>query len=106
MIRHIFLVSVCVVVDNVLKGFTDFFFVCYVFPYNDSFASVTEIYDCFHYFFFQYFLPNLGSKTGQFSKVKVSNCDESSNVCVLKRNTNATIELDFKLSKLKREKTI
>ncbi|XP_031635975.1 NPC intracellular cholesterol transporter 2 homolog a-like [Contarinia nasturtii] len=38
-----------------------------------------------------------GSELGKFSKVVVSNCDEASSVCVLKRHTNATIDLDFNL---------
>lgn len=40
----------------------------------------------------------LGSETGKFSAVKLPSCDESANACVLKRNTNATIEVDFNLS--------
>lgn len=42
---------------------------------------------------------HLGSETGKFSKVKVPNCDETAKACVLKRHTNATIELDFTLGK-------
>ncbi|XP_055295399.1 NPC intracellular cholesterol transporter 2 homolog a-like [Sitodiplosis mosellana] len=38
-----------------------------------------------------------GSEGGKFTKVKVSNCDETANACVLKRHTNASIELDFAL---------
>lgn len=38
-----------------------------------------------------------GSKIGKFTKIKVSGCDESKSVCVLKRHTNATIDLNFNL---------
>lgn len=41
----------------------------------------------------------LGSAEGKFTKVKVSDCNESTNSCVLKRHSNATIGLDFSLSK-------
>lgn len=52
-----------------------------------------------------YFLEEIvfffsGSKLGKFSKVSVSGCDEKANACVLKRHSNATIGLDFSLSKL------
>lgn len=41
----------------------------------------------------------LGSAEGKFTKVKVSDCNEATNSCVLKRHSNATIGLDFSLSK-------
>uniref|UniRef100_A0A7G3AGQ7 Putative ecdysteroid-regulated 16 kDa protein n=1 Tax=Lutzomyia longipalpis TaxID=7200 RepID=A0A7G3AGQ7_LUTLO len=36
-----------------------------------------------------------GSKAGSFSKVEVTNCDPNHPPCILKRNTNATICIEF-----------
>lgn len=36
-----------------------------------------------------------GSKIGKFSKVSISDCDMTQSSCVLPRNTNATIGVDF-----------
>ncbi|XP_012278741.1 protein NPC2 homolog [Orussus abietinus] len=36
-----------------------------------------------------------GSKLGRFTEVSVSGCETSQSVCVLKRGTNATIEIQF-----------
>lgn len=40
-----------------------------------------------------------GSKVGKFENVKVLNCDESKDACILKRNTTAQIDLDLTLGK-------
>ncbi|KAG4077358.1 hypothetical protein HA402_009759 [Bradysia odoriphaga] len=39
-----------------------------------------------------------GSKVGKFTKVQVSDCVTTSTACILKKNTNATISIDFELS--------
>ncbi|CRL05670.1 CLUMA_CG018703, isoform A [Clunio marinus] len=39
-----------------------------------------------------------GSIKGKFTKVSVSNCDETKPKCVLKRGTNATVNIDFQLN--------
>uniref|UniRef100_A0A1L8E2Z2 Putative major epididymal secretory protein he1 n=1 Tax=Nyssomyia neivai TaxID=330878 RepID=A0A1L8E2Z2_9DIPT len=36
-----------------------------------------------------------GSKAGSFSKVEVTNCNPDQPPCILKRNTNATISIEF-----------
>lgn len=39
----------------------------------------------------------VGSESGKVTRISISDCDESSKVCLFKRFTNATIELDFEL---------
>ncbi|XP_017474929.1 PREDICTED: protein NPC2 homolog [Rhagoletis zephyria] len=39
-----------------------------------------------------------GSKTGSFNKVVISDCDTTKNECVLKRNTTASITINFALN--------
>ncbi|KAG8226268.1 hypothetical protein J437_LFUL004825 [Ladona fulva] len=39
-------------------------------------------------------IEDCGSKIGNFSNVAVTNCDHSP-VCILRRNTNVTIQFDF-----------
>ncbi|XP_031636014.1 NPC intracellular cholesterol transporter 2 homolog a-like [Contarinia nasturtii] len=39
----------------------------------------------------------VGSEIGKITKIKVSDCEESSEICLLKRFTNATLELEFEL---------
>lgn len=39
-----------------------------------------------------------GSMIGRFTKIEVSDCVTSSPACILKKNTNATIKIDFELS--------
>lgn len=46
-------------------------------------------------FFFCFFFA--GSKIGRFSNVSVSDCDMTKSSCVLHRNTNATIGVNFNL---------
>jgi hypothetical protein len=41
----------------------------------------------------------IGSEVGTFSKVSVSDCDETKARCILKRGTNATVTIEFKISK-------
>ncbi|KAL5278238.1 NPC2 family protein [Megaselia abdita] len=38
-----------------------------------------------------------GSKGGKFTKVTVSNCDTTQKECILKRNSTASITIDFSL---------
>lgn len=47
------------------------------------------------------FLFLLGSKTGKFTKVVVSDCDTTKNECILKRNSSVSITIDFSLGKNK-----
>ncbi|XP_054087450.1 NPC intracellular cholesterol transporter 2 homolog a [Zeugodacus cucurbitae] len=41
-----------------------------------------------------------GSKTGSFTKVLVSDCDTTKNECILKRNTTASITINFALNEV------
>lgn len=54
---------------------------------------------CKNYFFFNKFILQTGSKVGKFTKIQVSDCDTRSAACILKKNSNATISIDFELSK-------
>lgn len=40
-----------------------------------------------------------GSKVGKFKSISVSDCDLTKTACVLKKNSNATISIDFEASK-------
>lgn len=40
-----------------------------------------------------------GSEAGEYTKITVNNCEESLPRCILKRGTNATVTIEFKLSK-------
>lgn len=40
-----------------------------------------------------------GSQIGKFTKVVVSDCDTTKPYCILHRETNATIAIDFTTSK-------
>ncbi|XP_055295385.1 NPC intracellular cholesterol transporter 2 homolog a-like [Sitodiplosis mosellana] len=55
-----------------------------IFGASENFADAVKFGDC-------------GSKSGKLASIRVSDCDVSSKVCLLKRFTNATIELDFEL---------
>ncbi|XP_049310918.1 NPC intracellular cholesterol transporter 2 homolog a [Bactrocera dorsalis] len=41
-----------------------------------------------------------GSKTGSFTKVIISDCDTTKNECILKRNTTASITINFALNEI------
>lgn len=41
----------------------------------------------------------IGSVNGKVTEVRVTGCTEADKQCILKRNTNATIEIDFEASK-------
>lgn len=41
----------------------------------------------------------LGSEIGKFTKIMVSNCDETKPRCILKRGTNTSVAIEFTLSK-------
>lgn len=41
----------------------------------------------------------IGSEVGKFGKVSVSDCDETKSRCILKRGTNATVTIEFNISK-------
>lgn len=45
-----------------------------------------------------------GSISGKFTKISVSDCDETKAFCILKRGTDATIGIEFELSKSQAEK--
>lgn len=40
-----------------------------------------------------------GSEVGSFTKISVSNCNENQARCILKRGTNATVAIEFTISK-------
>uniref|UniRef100_A0A1A9ZLD8 MD-2-related lipid-recognition domain-containing protein n=1 Tax=Glossina pallidipes TaxID=7398 RepID=A0A1A9ZLD8_GLOPL len=45
------------------------------------------------------YLPTIiGSKTGKFTSVYVSDCDTTKHECILKRDSNVTIIIDFTLA--------
>lgn len=52
-------------------------------------------------FFKNIYFQFTGSKMGRFTRVEVSDCDTSKSACVLKRQTNATISIDFELGMYK-----
>lgn len=43
-----------------------------------------------------------GSKLGKFTKITVTNCEDIKPKCILKRGTNATVQIEFELSKSER----
>lgn len=48
---------------------------------------------------FQLMLLFTGSKNGAYSNVEISDCDTTKSACILKRNTTASITIDFTTSK-------
>lgn len=47
-------------------------------------------------------LDFVGSKMGKFTRIEVSDCDTTKDECILKRNSDVSITIDFVLSELHR----